>query len=309
MDKDVFVNRISGIVDNFSYTPFLYALLSVDGVYKLKRIKIDESLERDIKVITDEWMKNEIFNENFELKNVDFIDENEKIFYGLDNYDSKLTFPKMNFPSSDLFKEDDQINLVGLLVKINKDNDVLWLYQHKYKMTRMDRKSFLYAILNGENCYESLEKDVFRIDHKFDFVIVDDFLTAKNWKLLQQNFGFEIYVRSVAAQKINEIEQMGIVADMTMLRNCGDNYIFAKKIMKLKDSKVLTLDRETLLNKVFDHPHYSSMLDKDQTTGNIKVATKKAVINLLKMLNDSILHSQLTEADYESANKTDITDN
>lgn len=309
MDKDVFVNRISGIVDNFSYTPFLYALLFLDGTYKLKRIKIDESLERDVKVIADEWMKSEIFNENFELKNVDFIDENEKIFYGLDNYDSKLTFPKMNFPSSDLFNEDDQINLVGLLVKINKDNDVLWLYQHKYKMTRMDRKSFLYAVLNGENCYESLEKDIFRIDHKFDFVIVDDYLAAKNWKLLQQNFGFEIYVRSVAAQYVDGIEQMGIVADMTTLREYSNDYKFAKKIMKLKDSKVLTLDRETLLNRVFAHPYYFSMLTKDQSSGNIKVATKKAVTNLLKMLNDSILHSQLTDVDYESANKTDVTNN
>ncbi|MDD5942232.1 Kiwa anti-phage protein KwaB-like domain-containing protein [Fibrobacter sp.] len=79
--------------------------------------------------------------------------------------------------------------------------------------------------------------------------------------------------------------------------------------MKLKDSKVLTLDRETLLNRVFAHPYYSSMLTKDQSSGNIKVATKKAVTNLLKMLNDSILHSQLTDADYESANKIDVTNN
>ena len=306
MDKDIFLASIMHIVNDFSYAPTLYALLYVENSYVIKRISIDETLENDIKNLSEEWIKNEIFSEDFKLKNIAFIDENEKIFYGIGNYSSNLTFPQINLPASGFFSENDQIYLIGLLVYINRDDDAFWLYQHKYKMTRMNRQLSLFAIWNNRDSYETLDKDIFKIDHKFDFVIKDDFLVTKNWKLLQQNFGFENYARAQAALYVDGIAQMGIISDTTKLSDCSQDFKFAKKLMKLKDSKVLQLSRDILLDRVFNHPHYSTMFTKDPSTGNIIVSTQKAVNNLLKMLNDSILHSELTGEDYESSNKSKL---
>lgn len=306
MDKDVFLNTIRHIVNDFSYAPTLYALLYVNASYVIKRICIDETLENDIKTISDNWIEKEIFSDDFDLKNVAYIDENEKIFYGIDNYSTNLTFPPTSLPTAGFFSENDQVDLVGLLVYINRDDDAFWLYQHKYKMTRMNRQLSLFAIWNNRDSYETLDKDIFKIDHKFDFVIKDDFLATKNWKLLQQNFGFENYVRAQAALYAQGIVQMGIISDTTKLIDCSQDFKFAKKLMKLKDSKVLQLSRDVLLDKVFHHTHYSTMFTKDSSTGDIIVSTQKAVNNLLKMLNDAILHSELTGEDYESSNKSKL---
>lgn len=239
MQKEEFINRIKFITDDFSFTPSLYALLSKDGSYTLKRIRISKTLEQCIKDIASDWLNAEIFGENFDLNDISLIDENKKIFYGLGSYSSSITFPQINTSETIYFSKEDQINLVGLLVYINKDNEYFWLYQHRYPITRITQKNFILALLDGEETYNPIESDIFRIDYKFDFIITDDFLAAKNWKLLQQHFGFENYVRKIANQYIETIENIDFISDTSKIKECSNNFKFAKKLMKLKNSKVL----------------------------------------------------------------------
>lgn len=309
MQTDEFIEKLKNITDDGAYTPSLFALLSIDGSYTLKRIRINEDLENLIKDVTDNWLNSEIFKEDFELKDISQIDENQKIFYDLESYSSSIKFPSLIASGAEYFSEEDQINLTGLLVYINRDSECFWLYQHHYKMSRMDRARSIYAFFNGEDAYKPLETDIFRIDHKFDIVVIDDFLATKNWKLLQQNFGFEDYVRSMAVQYIQGIEQMGFISNTAKLRECSNDFKFAKKLMKLKDSKVLQIERTELLRRIANHSYYSSKLPIDSSTGNISVSTKKVVIELLKMLNDSVLHSELTDINYHATSKEDLVEN
>lgn len=314
MQKDELKNKIESVVDGGLYAPSLYALLSVDGGYVVKRIRISEILENRIKEICDNWLNLEFFCEGYDLNDISYIDENKKIFYGIDGYyelgpdlHPKIKFPRLN-PSTVYFSEADQKDLIGFLVYINKDDECFWLYQHRYKMTRLNRLVSLFAYFDGTDTYKPVETDIFRIEHKFDFVITNDFLATKNWKLLQQNFGFENYVRSLASQYIDGIEHMGFIADMRKLRECGIDFKITKKIIKLKNSKVLQMKREDLLSRIANHSYYGSRFPTEPANGNILVPTKKAVVELLKMLNDDILHSELTLVDYESLSKSDISD-
>ena len=176
-------------------------------------------------------------------------------------------------------------------------------------MSRMNRAKSIFAFFDGVETYKPIESDIFRIDHKFDFIIVGDFLAVKNWKLLQQNFGFENYVRSMADQYVQGIERMDFISDTTRLRECSADFKFAKKLMKLKDSKVLQIEGPELLRRIASHSYYSSKLRTDSSTGKILVSTKTSVTELLKMLNDSVLHSELTDINYHATAKEDLAVN
>ncbi len=315
MQKDEMKNKIKSIVDGGLYAPSLYALLSVDGEYIIKRIRISEVLENRIKEICDDWLNHEVFCDGFELDDISYIDEDKKIFYGMDGYcelgpdlHPKIKFPRLN-PSTLYFSEADQKDLIGFLIYINKDSECFWLYQHRYKMTRLNRLISLFAFFDGVDTYKPVETDIFRIEHKFDFIIINDFLATKNWKLLQQFFGFENYVHALASQFIDGIERMGFISDISKLKECGKDFKIAKKIIKLKNSKVLQIERGDLLSRIANHSYYGSRFSTEPTNGNILVPTKKAVVELLKMLNDDILHSKLTHVDYESSSKSDISEN
>lgn len=307
MEKHNFLNQIRNVIDDFVYSPSLYALLSEDGSFQLKRINMDERLENGVKEIADSWLNAEILSNEFDLQDVASIDENQKTFYGLESYSSNIRFPTLSTSSKSSFSEEDQLNLIGLLVYINKDDKGFWLYQHVYKITQMNRKNFLYAVLNGESCYSAIDKDIFRINHNFDFVIFDDYLAAKNWKLMQLYFGFEDYIRTEAGKYVDGIERMAFVSNLSKLKECCRDIKIAKKLMKLKGSSVLQINGQDLLSRIASHSVYAGKFKKDSISGRLIIDSKNAVNNLLKMLNDEILHSELTENDYESKSKMRIS--
>jgi hypothetical protein len=309
MQKEEFQEKIRTIMDEGSYTPSLYALLSSDGSYTLKRIRINVDLENLIKEVADNWLNAEIFGNEFELNDISRIEENRKVFYSFESYPSSIKFPALNASVAEYFSEEDQINLIGILVYINKDDECFWLYQHHYQMSRMNRAKSIFAFFDGVETYKPIESDIFRIDHKFDFIIIGDFLAVKNWKLLQQNFGFEKYVRSMATQYVDGLEQMDFISDITKLRECSDDFKFAKKIMKLKDSMVLQIEASELIHRIENHSYYATKLPIDPSTGKILVTTKKTVTELLKMLNDSVLHSELTDINYHATSKENLVEN
>lgn len=74
--------------------------------------------------------------------------------------------------------------------------------------------------------------------------------------------------------------------------------------MKAKHSPVLRMDKNVLLEKLKTLPRYKDKLEIDN--GKIKIINQKQAIEFIKMLNDSILRSELTDAEYDSTVKTEL---
>ncbi|OWV19271.1 Kiwa anti-phage protein KwaB-like domain-containing protein [Fibrobacter sp. UWB3] len=311
MKKDNFKKQVKAILDNYSYTPTLYALLKEKDIYQIKRISISKTLEKKLEDVTTNWLKEEIDNDNFELANIEYIDENKKIFYGLGSYsrNGSIKFPKLQETNDLYFSENDHKNLTGILVRINKDKKDFWLYQHKYKMTQMNRVHILYAFFNKKDAYEPVDFDIFRIDHKFDFIILEDFIATKNWTLLQNYFGLDAYIKKEAKKNIERIKQLDLISDLSTVKKYSTDLIFARKLMKLKDSVVLEMNKAILMPRIETHPIYSKQFKKDSSTGKIIINTKTSVSNLIKMLNDEILRSELTDQNYETTSKSKFDEN
>lgn len=64
------------------------------------------------------------------------------------------------------------------------------------------------------------------------------------------------------------------------------------------------MDKNVLLEKLKTLPRYKDKLEIDN--GKIKIINQKQAIEFIKMLNDSILRSELTDAEYDSTVKTEL---
>ena len=64
------------------------------------------------------------------------------------------------------------------------------------------------------------------------------------------------------------------------------------------------MDKNVLLEKLKTLPRYKDKLEIDN--GKIKIINQKQAIEFIKILNDSILRSELTDAEYDSTVKTEL---
>ena len=72
--------------------------------------------------------------------------------------------------------------------------------------------------------------------------------------------------------------------------------------MKVKNSPVLAMDKDELINKIPLVTRYKNIIHIEN--GKIRTNTKKDVDNLMKLLNDDYVKSELTDMEYDSTSKT-----
>lgn len=82
----------------------------------------------------------------------------------------------------------------------------------------------------------------------------------------------------------------------------GEKLTISKKLMKVKNSPVLAMDKDELINKIPLVPRYKNIIHIEN--GKIRTNTKKDVDNLMKLLNDDYVKSELTDMEYDSTSKT-----
>ena len=159
-----------------------------------------------------------------------------------------------------------------------------------------------YAMLNG-NTYVTLDRDILKIDSRFDFLIINESIITSNIKLLQTSFGFDKYICNEAEKTISIISELDIVSDTEKIFAFSDKQKLtnAKKLLKAKNSPVLNMEKDELINGLKKHPRYKDKFQfKDK---KIVINSQKDVNELIKMLNDDIVRSELTNREYDSSTK------
>lgn len=275
-----------------------------DGETRLKKFKINDTLRDNINVMLKEAIKNKFLNDDTLLDVVENISDNHKVLYEVPSSEEYNPFSILETYNDKLsqYSEDDQEYLKGFVFRINTNENAFWVYQHIYQMRMVKRSKSLYAMFSN-NTYVPLNHDVLKIDSRVDILIIDGNLVTSNIGLLQQNFGFEMYVRNEAAKTINIIESFDLVTNIEKIRSfeSKEKLTNAKKLLKAKNSLVLNLARDVLIKKISVHPRYK---DKFKIEDNkIVLNSLKDVNELIKMLNDNIVRSELTDQEYESPSK------
>ena len=246
------------------------------------------------------------FLSDIELKQVTDVHDNTNSLFEIVQNENYCPFSFIETPEDGSFSDNEKQYLTGFAFKFNINNSCFWAYQQIYPVTIPQRKkgTFLYAGRN--DIYQEFTRELIKIDYRVDLLIVGSSIITKNINLLQNKFRFEVFIRNKSQETIQQISELSIIEDISKIIEFDDSdkLTNAKILMKIRTSPVLQMDKNTLMRRLRTIPRFKDKLKFNEDESQIKITTKKDVTELLKILNDDYLRSDLTDQNYDSPSKT-----
>ncbi|HPW52968.1 MAG TPA: anti-phage protein KwaB [Erysipelotrichaceae bacterium] len=270
---------------------------------------------------------NSTFIENKELsvRNLDEADDRKNIIY---KDDKNLLLESLNFflPICDditniesinnfdkyNIKKDGDKKIFGYVIVIGNSNEQLMYFTKHYEVSTFSTEQFILVPKfnvdkKEEELFTKVDSDLVRVSKKIDVLFIENQIYIHNLEMLESFFKFNEVVKKEASVTIETIESMGLLADCNKLNEMKDKNTIARKLARVsKNSQVLNLLNE---NKI-SHKDVLIFVENNAEYFNIKiendkliVETDKEVNSFLKLLDDPLLMSELTQLTYESTNK------
>ena len=232
------------------------------------------------------------------------IADNKKEFYEISLTESYSPFAFLDDAEkrTEYYSESDRNKLSGFLFKINLNDQYFWVYQHIYSVSRIDRSKNIIARLTGDT-YDEIDSDIVQIDSRADIIIFSSSVVTAKMDLMQRFFGFEQYIRAGAQKTIEIIRNLNIVDSLEkfVAFENKSKLTNAKKLLKAKNSPVLQMKKNDLLENLKKHSRYKTMFKFEED--HIVISSQKEAAAFIKMLNDDIVRSELTGKEYDSSSK------
>lgn len=113
----------------------------------------------------------------------------------------------------------------------------------------------------------------------------------------------EQYIRAGAQKTIEIIRDLDIVDSLEkfVAFENKSKLTNAKKLLKAKNSPVLQMKKNDLLENLKKHSRYKTMFKFEED--HIVISSQKEAAAFIKMLNDDIVRSELTGKEYDSSSK------
>lgn len=144
---------------------------------------------------------------------------------------------------------------------------------------------------------------IVQIDSRADVIIFSSSVVTAKMDLMQRFFGFEQYIRAGAQKTIEIIRDLDIVDSLEkfVAFENKSKLTNAKKLLKAKNSPVLQMKKNDLLENLKKHSRYKTMFKFEED--HIVISSQKEAAAFIKMLNDDIVRSELTGKEYDSSSK------
>ena len=189
------------------------------GFYIEKMISMN-SLKDRIRSIALEIINTQYLHDEVVYCDILDVIDNKKAVYVLEQSDEYKPFALLNDDSMDEvfnFDEKDIGNVLGFLFKINLNSKKLFIYQQAYVGSRLQAKNNL-RIIQKDNVFEIVDKEMLKIDKRGELLILDNTILVRNVKVLQDFFGFQVFVRNQAQSVISKLEELDIIGNIATLK-------------------------------------------------------------------------------------------
>ncbi len=284
-----------------------FAVIKKDDAFSLKKFILDDALNSKVSSMLKTVLENQFLCDSAKLDRAENIDDNRKVFYEIPQTAEYSPFDFLNSYGavSDKYSESDLDFLIGFAFRINVNDTYFWIYQQVNYPQLIKKSKNIYAIISG-GVYTSLKDDILKIERKIDCLIIGTSIITTKIELMQRVFLFETFIRGEAQKTIQYISEMEIVSGIDKFLVLADKSALtnAKKLYKAKNSPVLRMKKAVLLDKLGTLPRYKGIFVISD--GKIQINNQKQAAAFLRMLNDSILKSELTDAEYDSTVKTEL---
>lgn len=282
----------------------IYASLRNENGYHTKKMRATDKLLSSTKDKVAGFINCTYLADDAEFDTSENIADNKKEFYEISLTESYSPFAFLDDAEkrTEYYSESDRNKLSGFLFKINLNDQYFWVYQHIYSVSRIDRSKNVIALFIGDT-YDEVDSDIVQIDSRADVIIFSSSAVTAKMDLMQRFFGFEQYIRAGAQKTIEIIRNLDIVDSLEkfVAFENKSKLTNAKKLLKAKNSPVLQMKKNDLLENLKKHSRYKTMFKFEED--HIVISSQKEAAAFIKMLNDDIVRSELTGKEYDSSSK------
>lgn len=235
----------------------------------------------------------------------DHIADEQRKFYIIPTSESYDPLSVLN-TTPGVFSKNDLGEATGIAFSVRLGEKHLWAYQHLWsiRVPNRSKKNWMARLVSGTegDVFEEISDPIITFAEKIDFLIIKGYIIASDFKLLQNSFGFQDYIRKRADKTIETVDAKGIVANVDKLRdyvqrgNGKPKYV--KKMMRITDSKVLKMEPEKLWENIHRSPRWNGKIrEKD---GKFVLDTYAQVENLIDLLDERYTRSDITGEEYDT---------
>jgi hypothetical protein len=292
----------------------LYFVLNQNGENIIRFADIENEAKNELKDRFLEYIEDKfINNEDLHYQNISEADDRKNVVY---RYDIEERPESLNILDEILadgerdnfnFNQNNLDGLQGYLITIGNEGNQIALYKkhHPVNLLRQDR----FLLFPSNERLVKAENDFIALDRSFDFMMVDDNLIVLKLNTLERFFGFEDVIRNQAQNIIATIEANQLLEDIEQLNELAQSLATAKKIMKVRNSPVLNVPVENVINFINNHQELTGRIGFNDDGTRVRLTTGVSKKLFLKLLNDDYLFSQLTELQYDTHAKDRLNNN
>jgi len=208
------------------------------------------------------------------------------------------------------FGKDNLDDVQAMVIIIGTADSMVALFKQSYPISLLKRDKFTLIPIPHTTRFKKLDSDLLKIDINFQFVLYKDCYYIFDLKKLESLTGFDGIIRKEAEKSIESIQKMDLLEDVQPLADEICDVTFARKLTRIyKDSKVIgKISNSDIIKFVQKHAYFKNHPIKHTASGDRLIVDTKASKNaFIRLLNDDLLYSALTQSEYESIAKNDIT--
>lgn len=206
------------------------------------------------------------------------------------------------------FSDEKLSDLKGYLIYLGSMQEGIILYKKHYPVSLIKRDSFL--LYKKEKRFVKFEgDDILRISGSVQVMKLGTEMFVLDTNNFERSFGFENLILKRASEAIDEIDSIGILEEIQVLKDSAEDISFARKLSKISEkSPVISLgvSNEDIIEFSKNNPGLRGKFKYSEDGKRIRLDTKASKNDFIKMLNDDFLKSELTKQDYTSIAKDRI---
>ena len=265
------------------------------------------NFKKKLQIAIAEVIKGKYGNETAEYDSVENIADNQNKFYIIPQTNDYKPFETLASSSTvnESYRVADREAAEGIFFRYEREGIVIWAFQYFWPNSIPNRKGTGFHIVPQDDVFVELTKPILAVTQKVDLLVVDNKIITNNTDLLQLHYDFQQYVRSTATHIVSEITTLDLVSNMGKVTEyiSRSKLTYAKKMLRLKNSKVLTKSKDELYTKITTLPRWRGKFEVNEIDHTISLKNYGQVENLIDLLDERYTRSDVTDEEYDTSAK------
>ena len=322
MTKEELQEKLDGLIAQEGSSMNLYFILHQRDEYILKKANVkNEALTPIRNVLRDNLvqLRQMMDEDTFAVLNLSGAEDRKNVIYQYDMEDELRPISLMKEVDEHLFdgnyftSDNNRIfdsatdtfdEVDAWIASYGVEGNHLIIYRKTFSVNLLKKERNVF-VFKGTEQIDILKDDIFRIDGKIDFFLLDNTALIYNISILEKFNDFKDIVQRSARNSLQQIAAADLVSDLAALQErARDDISFARKLIKVTTNALIlnVVSKETIVQFARTHAYLSKRL-KVSADNKFELDKKTSQNLFVQLLDDAFLHSELSSNDYLSPGK------